>query len=64
MLFAFIYGNYEYSLIQVLANLTMLNDYLGIKNIDGVYWTLQTELKFYACIFLLVYFYLPNNLHF
>jgi peptidoglycan/LPS O-acetylase OafA/YrhL len=32
----------------------MLNDYLGFKNIDGVYWTLQAELKFYACVFLLL----------
>lgn len=39
---------------QLLINLTMLNDYLGIANIDGVYWTLQVELKFYACIFLLL----------
>ena len=39
---------------QILMNMTMLNDYLGIKNIDGVYWTLQVELKFYACIFLLL----------
>lgn len=56
LVFVFIYGDFEFSLIQVLANLTMLNDYLGIKNIDEVYWTLQAELKFYACIFLLVYF--------
>ncbi|OZY87712.1 hypothetical protein CBP51_12355 [Cellvibrio mixtus] len=42
------------SALQVLANLTMLNDYLGITNIDGVYWTLQVELKFYLCIFLLM----------
>jgi len=56
LVFASIYGSYEYNLIQVLANLTMLNDYLGIRNIDDVYWTLQAELKFYACIFILVYF--------
>lgn len=42
------------SLTEVLLNLTMLNDYLGVKNIDGVYWTLQLELKFYGCIFLLM----------
>lgn len=39
---------------QYLANMTMLNDYLGVKNIDGVYWTLQAELKFYFCVFLLL----------
>jgi peptidoglycan/LPS O-acetylase OafA/YrhL len=31
-----------------------LNDYLKIPNVDGVYWTLQAELKFYGCIFLLL----------
>ena len=42
--------------IQYLANLTMLNDYLHIENLDGVYWTLQAELKFYGCVFLLLLF--------
>jgi peptidoglycan/LPS O-acetylase OafA/YrhL len=41
---------------RVAANFTLLNDYIGQKNIDDVYWTLQAELKFYACIFLLVLF--------
>lgn len=40
--------------IDYLANLTMLNDYIGIENLDGVYWTLQAELKFYACVFILL----------
>jgi peptidoglycan/LPS O-acetylase OafA/YrhL len=39
---------------QAAVNLTMLNDYLGVKNIDDVYWTLQAEIKFYGCIFVLV----------
>lgn len=42
--------------VQYLGNLTMLNDYLGIANIDGVYWTLQAEIKFYVCIYLLLRF--------
>lgn len=42
------------TLTQYLANLTMLNDYLGIQNIDEVYWTLHAEIKFYACVFLLL----------
>lgn len=41
---------------QYLFNLTLLNDYLRIPNIDGVYWTLQAELKFYGCVFLLLLF--------
>lgn len=51
------------SVVQILANLTMLNDYAGIANIDGVYWTLQVELKFYACIFLLISLRLIHHYH-
>ena len=40
---------------QYLSNLTMFNHYLKFENIDGVYWTLQTELKFYGCVFVLLY---------
>ena len=56
-------GSQHYSIKQVLANLTMLNDYLGVENIDGVYWTLQVELKFYACIFILLITGLFRHLH-
>jgi len=47
-------GQGSFEATQVAANLTMLNDYLEIPDIDGVYWTLQVELKFYACVFLLL----------
>lgn len=46
----------NYGLVQILVNLTLLNDYFGINDLDGVYWTLHVELKFYACIFLLLLF--------
>lgn len=39
---------------QAVVNSTMLNDYFGVKNIDDVYWTLQAEIKFYGCIFVLL----------
>lgn len=45
---------FSVSLPQYLANLTMLSGYVGIEHIDGVYWTLLVELKFYALIFLLL----------
>jgi len=48
---------------QVLANFTLLNDYLGFKDIDGVYWTLKAELKFYGCIFLLLAFGVLQKYH-
>ena len=43
-----------YSVYEIVANAAILNDHLGIPNIDGVYWTLQAELKFYGCVFLLL----------
>lgn len=39
---------------DIFWNATILNDYVGVANIDGVYWTLQAELKFYGCVFLLL----------
>ena len=42
--------------VKYVANMSMLNDYVGIGNIDSVYWTLQAEIKFYLCIFILVLF--------
>jgi peptidoglycan/LPS O-acetylase OafA/YrhL len=44
----------KYSMGQILANFTLLNEYLGYEDIDSVYWTLKAELKFYACISLLL----------
>lgn len=39
---------------QVLANLTMAQTLLEVDHIDGVYWTLWTELRFYVLIIALV----------
>jgi peptidoglycan/LPS O-acetylase OafA/YrhL len=44
------------SVAAIFLNGLIVNDYFGIPNIDGVYWTLQAEIKFYACIFLLILF--------
>jgi peptidoglycan/LPS O-acetylase OafA/YrhL len=35
---------------QVLVNLTMLQSPLGVDHVDGVYWTLWTELRFYLLV--------------
>ncbi len=40
--------------LQILANMTLLNNYLGYEDFDVVLWTLHAELKFYGCVFLLV----------
>ena len=39
--------------LQMAANLTMVQRFLGIEDIQGVYWTLAVELAFYfGCLFL------------
>ena len=43
-------------LYQYLANLTMVPEYLGVENIDSVYWTLQIEIKFYFWVFVIMLF--------
>ena len=40
----------------VALNLTMVPQYLGAPYVDGVYWTLGVELKFYFQLFVLVLF--------
>lgn len=42
------------NVLQILSNATLLNNYLGFEDIDGVYWTLKAELKFYVCMFALL----------
>jgi peptidoglycan/LPS O-acetylase OafA/YrhL len=39
---------------EVLVNLTMLSEPLGVPAVDGVYWTLWVELQFYAAVLLLL----------
>jgi peptidoglycan/LPS O-acetylase OafA/YrhL len=41
---------FEASLNQYLVNLTMMQKFFNISDIDGVYWTLAIELKFYFII--------------
>lgn len=48
---AFGLPNREISLTQWLANLTMLNGFVGIPYVDGVYWSLRVELSFYVLMF-------------
>ncbi|MEA3535451.1 acyltransferase [Rhizobium sp. CC-YZS058] len=48
LLVLFVMLNRPFTLPMVLANLTMVQQFLGFPNIIGVYWTLQIELIFYA----------------
>ena len=57
-----IYGAPKYfaSFKQFIFNLTMFQNYFGVDSIDGVYWTLFVEMKFY--IFIVVTFLILNKI--
>lgn len=53
ILIAFIAGDQlgkSVTFVQVLTNLTMLQEWAGVPHVDGVYWTLAVELLFYVLI--------------
>lgn len=54
VLFYFHGPYFNMSLMQFFANLTLLNDYMHVRDIDPVFWTLHMELQFYGCVFLLI----------
>lgn len=39
---------------DLLANLTMFHPAMGVRHIDGVYWTLWVEMRFYVLILILM----------
>jgi peptidoglycan/LPS O-acetylase OafA/YrhL len=43
-------SRFSASVSQYLINLTMLNGFVGVPSIDGVYGTLLVEMKFYALV--------------
>lgn len=51
--FAIIWGGELMSVtpVMVLANLTLLQSFLGVSDVDGAYWTLAYEIRFYAAVF-------------
>lgn len=48
---------------QYLGNLTMFQSYLRIKNLDGPYWTMTTEMLFYILILVLYHFKILKHLN-
>lgn len=42
------------SVKQYLVNMSMLNGFVGVPSIDGVYWSLFVEMKFYALVALVL----------
>jgi peptidoglycan/LPS O-acetylase OafA/YrhL len=47
-------GGQEISLHRLLANATMMPQLFDTERIDGVYWTLEMEIRFYFLIFVLL----------
>lgn len=43
----------EVNFASAAINLTMIQEWLRVANVDGVYWTLAVELSFYCIMFLL-----------
>lgn len=55
----------EVNLIETLINFTMLQGFIpSINHVDGVYWTLIIELKFYILMGLIIYFRLIDKIEF
>lgn len=47
---------FQVGLVQYLFNLSMISGFAGVEMVDGVYWTLLVEIKFYVLIFALLLF--------
>ena len=47
---------FQIELVQYLLNLSMISGFAGVEMVDGVYWTLLVEIKFYTLIFVLLLF--------
>ncbi|BEV15128.1 acyltransferase [Herbaspirillum sp. DW155] len=52
--YLFINQIFTLTLPRYIFNLTMLNGFVGIGFVDGVYWTLMVELKFYLLVLIVL----------
>jgi len=50
MIAAFGDSRYSVSVSQYLINMTMLSDFVGVSPVDGAYWSLFVEMRFYALV--------------
>ena len=55
---AWFFGSEKFAVepMQYIANLSMVSGYFGIKYVDGVYWTLLVEIRFYLLVGLFLLF--------
>lgn len=49
-------SRFSASLTQYLANMTMLSEFIGFPSIDGAYWSIFIEIRFYLLIAILLAF--------
>ena len=47
-------GLFSATFRQYVINMTMLNEFVGVNSIDGVYWSLAVEMKFYGLVALVL----------
>ena len=47
--------------LDMFINMTMFQDFFGVKNVDGVYWSLRVELTFYLLMAVLLIFNLERR---
>jgi peptidoglycan/LPS O-acetylase OafA/YrhL len=52
------------TMTQILVNFSLLQNYLNIDHVDGVYWTLVYEIKFYCLVFFILIIGLQKHLNF
>ncbi|MFT5297041.1 MAG: peptidoglycan/LPS O-acetylase OafA/YrhL [Colwellia sp.] len=48
---------------QIIINFSLLQNYINIGHVDGVYWTLVYEIKFYALVFFVLIIGLQKHLN-
>jgi peptidoglycan/LPS O-acetylase OafA/YrhL len=48
---------------QIIINFSLLQNYINIGHVDGVYWTLVYEIKFYALVFFILIIGLQKHLN-
>ncbi len=48
---------------QIIVNFTMIQSYLDVGHVDGVYWTLVYELTFYLAVFVMLFVGLQKHLN-
>ena len=47
-------GRFSASLNQYAANMTMFSGFFGVPSIDGAYWSLFVEMRFYLLVFVVL----------